>query len=56
MKVIIKSSLSDIGVTYRTIEFTDKALDNAEDNLVKNIIGDGNFKAKQICLRLERGC
>ena len=23
--------------------------------LVKNIIGDGNFKAKQICLRLERG-
>ena len=55
MKVDNKIVPSDIGVTYRTIEFTDKALENAEDTLVKNIIGDGNFKAKQICLRLERG-
>ena len=31
MKVDNKIAQSDIGVTYRTIEFTDKTLEKAED-------------------------
>ena len=50
MKVIIKSSLSDIGVTYRTIEFKDKAINNLKIISTKKNI-DVRFKSLPFYLR-----
>ena len=50
MKVIIKSSLSDIGVTYRTIEFTDKAINKLKIISTKKSI-DVRFKSLPFYLR-----